>query len=85
MQYFKVFFVSTKKKEKKKGEAATNIEAQFMNSGTGNLSNPVPLMGPHKYKVRGHSQGEKDYTMYKRGRLFPTFLMYPIRNISCWT
>ena len=41
VQYFKGLFSSTMKKEK--GEAATNIKDQFMKSGTGNLSNPVPL------------------------------------------
>jgi len=61
VQYFKGLFASTKKKGKKKGDAATNIEDQFMKSGTGNLSSAVNLVGPYKYKVRGHSQRDRSF------------------------
>ena len=44
VQYFKGLFSSTKRRGKK-GEAGTNIEDQFMKSGSGNLSSAVPLVG----------------------------------------
>ena len=65
VQYFKGLFSSTNKKGKKKGRATTNKEDQFMKSGTGNLSEVVPLVGAHKYKVRGHSQRDKRFTTGK--------------------
>ena len=46
VQYFKGLFSSTKRRGKK-GEAGTNIEDQFMKSGTGNLSSAVPLVSPY--------------------------------------
>ena len=60
VQYFKGLFSSIKRKGKK-GEAAPNIEDQFMKNGTGNLSSAVPLVGAYKYKVRGHSQKDKSF------------------------
>ena len=44
VKYFKGLFSSTERRGKK-GEAATNIEDQFMKSGSGNLSSAVPLVG----------------------------------------
>ena len=52
VKYFKGLFSSSKRKGKR-GEAATNIEDQFMKSGTGNLSSAVPLVGAYRYNVKG--------------------------------
>ena len=40
-------------------------EDHFMKSRTGELSEPVPLVGPYKYKVRGHSQKDERFTTGK--------------------